>query len=91
MSEPQEDIDWVSASDIGSYVYCARAFWLQKVQDEQVGQEARERLEEGTQKHHEHGVRYDRQRQVARVGKWILLAAALIGALWVVSHMGWLG
>lgn len=91
MSQDNDDIEWVSASDIGSYVYCARAFWLQKVRDQNVSQEAQERLQKGTDKHHEHGVQYDWQLQIARIGKWILIAGLIVGVIWAILQLNLIG
>ncbi|NJM06354.1 hypothetical protein HC891_09420 [Candidatus Gracilibacteria bacterium] len=70
----------IRASEIGEYVYCARAWWLRRVAGlEPAGQERRER---GTRLHARHGQR------LRRSGQLLALATLLfIGALlsWVLS------
>ncbi len=65
----------IRASEIGTYVYCHRAWWLQTVV--QVDPADRERLERGIAAHYQHGtrVRFARVLFVAAVA--LLLAAAL--------------
>lgn len=91
MSQHEDDIEWVSASDIGAYVYCARAYWLQKVRGQEMTEQAQERLQQGTDKHHEHGVKYDRQLQIARIGKWVLIAGLIVGVFWAAMQLNIIG
>jgi hypothetical protein len=76
----------LSASEVGRYVYCARAWWLQRVQG--LAPENAAALDRGTQRHTVHG------RAVATVGRqtawvrWLLilalaLALALILSFWL--------
>jgi CRISPR/Cas system-associated exonuclease Cas4 (RecB family) len=65
----------IRASEIGEYVYCARAWWLRRV----VGEEpaGAERRERGVQQHARHG-------QAVVLSSWLLGLAGLllvIGAL----------
>ena len=58
----------IRASEIGEYIYCARAWWLHRVVE--VEPEGHERRERGTMLHQRHG------RAVA--GSRVLLLVALI-------------
>ena len=81
MSRPSKDVEWVSASEIGSYLYCSRQFWLSKVQKIPPTGEGASRLQSGTRAHHSHGVTYDWQRRLRNAALFLLLlgaAAALI-------------
>lgn len=74
--------EWVTASEIGSYVYCSRQFWLSKVKKVRPPKgRGRDRLKKGTKNHHRHGVRYDWQLRLRRAGFWLAGIAALILAL----------
>lgn len=70
-----EDYRIIRASEVGLYVYCARAWWLGRVQGyRQVNQAA---MEAGQAAHQAHGravVGYHRLRQAA----YALLALALL-------------
>lgn len=68
----KERLPIIRASEIGEYVYCARAWWLRRVAGlEPAGHERRER---GTLLHRRHG------RAVAGSRVLLLLAAALLVA-----------
>jgi CRISPR/Cas system-associated exonuclease Cas4 (RecB family) len=68
----KERLPIIRASEIGEYVYCARAWWLRRVAGlEPDGSERRER---GTLLHRRHG------RAVAGSRVLLLLAAALLVA-----------
>lgn len=71
----RRDRTLVRASDVGLYAYCARAWWLARVQE--AGHDEPARLAHGTASHAAHG------RQVRRVEQARLAAIALIaiGAL----------
>jgi hypothetical protein len=71
---------WINASELGSFVYCARSL-QHKIDGTRVGADGQARMRAGTRAHHRHGVLYDLQRGVRRAATWLLLAAALIGAL----------
>lgn len=71
---------WVSASEIGKYVYCARQYWLFEVQGVRPGRKTSGRLRQGVKAHHRHGVLHDWQ---LRFHRWAitLLGLALLGGL----------
>jgi CRISPR/Cas system-associated exonuclease Cas4 (RecB family) len=62
----------IRASEVGEYVYCARAWWLRRVVGEEPAGQARRDL--GTLRHARHS------RAVALSGVLIWLAAALLAA-----------
>jgi hypothetical protein len=67
----------LSASEVGRYVYCARAWWLQRVHGLQPANQ--EALDMGRQRHQAHGQSLaTAQRQVVWV-RWLLVLALLLG------------
>jgi CRISPR/Cas system-associated exonuclease Cas4 (RecB family) len=66
----------IRASEIGEYVYCARAWWLRRV----VGLEpaGRERRELGTTLHRRHGRAVAGSRALVAIGAALALGAALM-------------
>jgi CRISPR/Cas system-associated exonuclease Cas4 (RecB family) len=75
----------LSASEVGRYVYCARAWWLQRVQG--LAPENRAALERGSQRHTAHGravAAVDRKTAWVRwlVALALALALALILSFW---------
>src|SRR5689334_2789845 len=58
----------IRASEVGEYVYCARAWWLRRV--EGLEPDARERLERGMILHRRHGLNV--------AGSRILLGVAVL-------------
>jgi CRISPR/Cas system-associated exonuclease Cas4 (RecB family) len=65
----------IRASEVGEYVYCARAWWLRRV----VGLEpaGRERREQGTVLHRRHGRAVAGSRALLLIG--VTLAVVAIG------------
>jgi len=70
----------IRASEIGEYVYCARAWWLRRV--EGLEPDHRERREHGTLMHQRHG------RAVAGSRLLIWLVAALVVVALVLLLVG---
>jgi hypothetical protein len=70
----REKLAMIRASEIGEYVYCARAWWLHRVAG--LEPEGRERRERGTALHRRHG------RTIALSGAllWLGLGLALLAA-----------
>jgi hypothetical protein len=75
MSEPYPRL---RASDLGRYVYCAHAWWLERVQG--VAPENLAALETGLQRHAEHGRRARAATHQAAWARALLLAALALGA-----------
>ena len=66
----------IRASEVGEYVYCARAWWLRRVAGlEPAG---RERREWGTVLHRRHGRAVAGSRALIVVGAALALTAALL-------------
>jgi hypothetical protein len=76
------DEDWVSASDIGSYVYCAKLYRLSKVDKVPLSGSGRNRLEAGTKGHNRHGRMYDVQVGLRRFAFKAAMAAAAVVVVW---------
>lgn len=77
----------ISASEVGRYVYCARAWWLQRVMGH--APQNRAALERGERRHDAHGrlvVGASRQAEWAR---WLLIVALalLAAAIYILSEI----
>lgn len=75
----------LTASEVGRYVFCARAWWLQRVQG--YAPENLAALRRGVQRHEAHGrVMRGAERRLA-LARWLAGLAILLGlvliALWV--------
>jgi hypothetical protein len=79
-SDPGID-NWVSASEIGAFEYCARAYWLQHVREIESTPAGESRLAEGTIRHEAYGLLVLWQRRLVRAALALLVVAALV-ALW---------
>lgn len=70
-----KDAEILRASEVGQYVYCARAWWLGQVKGYRPTNEAA--MQQGSQQHEAHGravAGYHRLRQVG----WVLLAVGVL-------------
>jgi len=65
----------IRASEIGTYVYCHRAWWLRTILE--IEPADRERLDQGIAAHRQHGTRVRFARVLFVAGVALLLAAAL--------------
>lgn len=81
---PSPSPDWVSASEIASYSYCARAYWLERVVALERSSEDAERLEAGQAEHAAHGRRVALGQWLVRVAILLLVLAA--GLMWATHH-----
>jgi hypothetical protein len=69
----------IRASEVGRYVYCARAWWLQRVMG--CAPENRAALERGERRHRAHGRLVVGSSRQATWARWLLiLALALLAA-----------
>ncbi len=68
----------IRASEIGSYLYCQRAWWYQR---QGVASENVQELARGSQAHALHGSRFRRARQLRVLGFLLLSFALLLFAL----------
>ncbi len=74
------ELETLSASEVGRYAYCARAWWLQRVCG--LAPENRSALDHGVQRHEAHGIGLAAaQRQMALARGLLVLAFALALAL----------
>lgn len=64
----------IRASEIGSYLYCQKAWFYQK---QGVPSENKTELAAGSEVHQQHGRRVFRSQLVSYAG-WLILAAALV-------------
>ncbi len=77
----------IRASEVGTYVYCAHAWWLRSV--EGIRPEETQRLEAGQAAHERHGQQAILGAALTRLAYLLLLLAGLAGIGWLVS--GWVG
>jgi hypothetical protein len=68
----------VSASEIGTYEYCARAYWLEHVQRTARPPGTSSRLTDGTGHHRAHGRRVAWQRRLAGAAAALICAGVLL-------------
>ncbi len=73
---PRQRLPIIRASEVGEYVYCARAWWLRRV----VGLEpaGHERREYGTALHQRHGRAVAGSRTLMLLGVALALAALVL-------------
>jgi hypothetical protein len=64
----------IAASEIGAFVYCAKAWHLQRRGCDQQG----ESLEEGVAFHQKHGARVSLAERLERIGKTLALTALML-------------
>lgn len=67
---------WIRASEISTYVYCQRAWWLRRRQGAQP-QNIRQ-LQQGTQYHQQHGRLVDQSRWSKRLAYALLFIAIAV-------------
>jgi CRISPR/Cas system-associated exonuclease Cas4 (RecB family) len=72
----RERLPIIRASEVGEYVYCARAWWLRRVAGLQPA--GRERRELGTAMHRRHGRAVVGSRVLVALGAVLALVAALL-------------
>jgi hypothetical protein len=68
----------VSASEIGTYEYCARAYWLERVTRTKRPAGTNSRLTGGTGHHQAHGRRVAWQRRLTGAAAALICAGALL-------------
>ncbi|MFH1085569.1 MAG: hypothetical protein V1772_07385 [Chloroflexota bacterium] len=73
----------LSASEIGRYLYCRRAWWLARVRGLQPTNQAA--LNAGRERHRAHGAAARRQTRAALWARALALAALLLAALWLAT------
>ena len=75
----------IRASEIGQYVYCARAWWLGSV--EGVPSAHHQEMAAGTLAHLRHGQVVRTSQVLRRLAYATLLLAAMVGIVWWVSGL----
>ena len=75
----------IRASEVGRYVYCARAWWLQYVLG--YAPENRDALARGEQGHVAHGRSVAYARRLARAARWAVAIVLALAALAIVSFL----
>jgi CRISPR/Cas system-associated exonuclease Cas4 (RecB family) len=77
----------ITASEIGEYEYCSRAWWYRHVVKMPApAGEGQSRLAEGTRAHQRHGERVRRSAQLRTVG--LLLALAGVAVIFLALALG---
>ena len=78
------DLATIRASEVGQYIYCARAWWLERVQGhEPTNAEA---LERGRESHDAHGRLVASAVRQAAWARWLVMFALAIGVALVLSR-----
>jgi hypothetical protein len=75
----------IRASEIGQYAYCARAWWLANVEGLPSGHQREMAAGDAIHLRHGRGVRTSLT--LARLAYGVLLLAAVVGAVWLVSWL----
>jgi len=75
----------IRASEIGRYVYCARAWWLGSIQGLPSAREREMAAGEAAHRHHGRGVRASLW--LSHLAYGVLLLAAVVGVVWLVSWL----
>lgn len=73
----------IRASEIGSYTYCAHAWWLNAI--EGVRPQKMQRLHAGQATHERHGRQVLLSAALIRLAYLLLLLAAMAGAGWLLN------
>ena len=71
---------YLSASEIGAFVYCPEAWYLQRIGAERSAP-GELRLGAGTRAHQQIGRQTDRLRDLGNARRWLLVTIALLAAL----------
>ena len=69
----EDQIEWVSASELASYAYCGRAYWLERVVRTEVTAPHEIRRVAGVDAHSAHGRRVGTARVLRRLAVVALL------------------
>jgi hypothetical protein len=77
-SDLDRDDDDVMASEVATYVFCAKAWHLERVLGATASAVAEEKRAAGSLAHETHGSRARRQQ---RMGRWLVLGTALLFAI----------
>ncbi len=88
MAEKREraDTSLIRASEIGQYAYCAKAWWLSRVEGVQPSN--LRQLEAGTAAHTRHGAQVVASALLARVALACLALGGLLAVIWLIGALG---
>jgi CRISPR/Cas system-associated exonuclease Cas4 (RecB family) len=81
----QADTHLIRASEIGQYAYCAKAWWLSRVEGVQPSN--LRQLEAGRDAHARHGAQVVASTLLARVALACLALGGLLAAIWLISSL----
>ena len=76
----------VTASQVGQYAFCARAWWLGSIENREPVY--LDRLEDGQSAHERHGWSVALARASSRLALLLVVVAALALAVWVILALG---
>jgi hypothetical protein len=79
MSPRQAPKRFISASQVGEYLFCAHSWWLHRVQGLSPGNTRA--LIEGQEAHHQHGQRARRTSALTQLGYLLIMIAVILGLL----------
>ena len=82
MSEQHDRV--IRASEIGQYVYCARAWWLGSVRG--LPSSHQREMAAGEAAHSRHGRGVRTSLGLSRLAYVVLLLAAVVGIVWVIGR-----
>jgi len=74
----------VSASDIGSWTYCNRAWWLAKVQN--APHQNPERLQWGEEVHLAHGQQVIRANRLHKIALYLIIIGSILTLLFFMTR-----
>jgi hypothetical protein len=83
-SQPHAD-RVIRASEIGQYTYCAHAWWLGSVRG--LPSARKREMAAGEVAHLRHGRGVRTSRWLSRLAAAVLLLAAVVGVVWLVSQL----
>lgn len=75
----------ITASEVGSYLYCNRSWWLDKIGGHE--QANVEELAWGTTVHEEHGQQVERAESLNRFAVALMASALLLIFVWIVLQV----
>ena len=82
---PQHRTSPIRASELGQYAYCAKAWWLGRVEGVQPSNVRR--LEAGTAVHTQHGAQVALAGWLQRLALICLALGALLAVIWLVLEV----
>ncbi|MBZ0295879.1 MAG: hypothetical protein K8L99_25190 [Anaerolineae bacterium] len=78
--------DYISASEVGEYFYCQRAWWYRLRGVKRTDQE-QERLQAGAEHHETFHGEMDRSQRLKRLAPWLLISAAALLLLYLLLQL----